>query len=80
MGQTMNDLARIRAPGAGDEVEPSIRVLLIEDDPTSAELTSLFLRSDTPSPAVTIAATHDSVVHGSRLAPTLQRIPQYVKR
>ena len=34
----------------------------------------------TRGPVSRITTTSDSVVHGSRLAPTLQRIPQYVKR
>jgi diguanylate cyclase (GGDEF)-like protein/PAS domain S-box-containing protein len=57
MGQTINKWARTSAPEVRGEVQPSIRVLLIEDDPISAQLTSLYLQSDVPSAAITIAGT-----------------------
>src|SRR5437764_3846023 len=56
MGQTTNKLAPPRAPG-GDETEPPIRVLLIEDEPASAQLASFYLQSDAHAPAITIAAS-----------------------
>ena len=59
MGQTNDKLADAMAPGAA---APSIRVLLIEDEPISAQLTSAYLQSNEPSAAITVARSLEEAV------------------
>ena len=67
MGQTTNKLAPPRAPNGNAQTEPPIRVLLIEDEPTSAQLASFYLQGGTNPPAITIAASlKEAVAYAER--------------
>jgi len=69
MGQTRRKLAAVPARTRGEATPASIRVLLIEDEPTSAELTSFYLQSGAPTAGVTVVPTLEDALACLQRAP-----------